>query len=319
MKLFISYASDDKHWVYELWRQLLNEGHQPWIDRDIPVSADWWRTICKEIERSECFIYVMTPKSVESIYCLGEMEFAIALNKPILPLMLKPCDLPKALSDRRIQYQQISDDMNIDRVLLKIEKGIGEIRYKLGQGEYEPQTVPYPDVPIPHGNLASDIKYTHRKTSTSAAGDPKFDRFTSSAQDVAARAYEISVRYSHSQVDTEHIFLALLEQPENVTSQLLKKINVPVEPFRNKLNELLESKHSPMVVDGGVGQVFITKRVKYLIDRSNDEANRLKDQRISDEHIFLALILLHDDSTEKVLRHAGISHDELINQIERVL
>jgi len=40
----------------------------------------------------------------------------------------------------------------------------------------------------------------------------RFDRFTERAQDAAARAYEIVQRYGHSQVDTEHVFLALLEQ-----------------------------------------------------------------------------------------------------------
>jgi ATP-dependent Clp protease ATP-binding subunit ClpC len=42
----------------------------------------------------------------------------------------------------------------------------------------------------------------------------RFDRFTERAQDAAARAYEIVQRYGHTQVDTEHVFLALLEQHE---------------------------------------------------------------------------------------------------------
>ena len=42
----------------------------------------------------------------------------------------------------------------------------------------------------------------------------RFDRFTERAQDVAARAYEILQRYGHNQVDTEHLLLALLEQPQ---------------------------------------------------------------------------------------------------------
>jgi len=42
----------------------------------------------------------------------------------------------------------------------------------------------------------------------------RFDRFTQRAQDSAMRAYEIMQRYGHTQVDVEHLFLALLEQPE---------------------------------------------------------------------------------------------------------
>ena len=51
----------------------------------------------------------------------------------------------------------------------------------------------------------------------------RFDRFTERAQDAAARAYEILHRYGHSQVDTEHILLALLEQTDGVVPQILEK------------------------------------------------------------------------------------------------
>ena len=51
----------------------------------------------------------------------------------------------------------------------------------------------------------------------------RFDRFTERAQDAAARAYEILHRYGHSQVDTEHILLALLEQTDGVVPQILER------------------------------------------------------------------------------------------------
>ena len=51
----------------------------------------------------------------------------------------------------------------------------------------------------------------------------RFDRFTERAQDAAARAYEILQRYGHNQVDTEHILLALLEQPDGVMPQILEQ------------------------------------------------------------------------------------------------
>lgn len=152
MKLFISYSRDDKAWVYELWRQLLNEGHQPWIDRDIPPTADWWGTICENVKSCDCFVYVMTPKSVSSIFCLGEMRYAAALNKPVLPLMLKTADFPPELNDRRIQYQLITDEMSLDRVLMRIERGLGEARYQMANGEYVLNDLPFPDVPTPKKN-----------------------------------------------------------------------------------------------------------------------------------------------------------------------
>ena len=52
----------------------------------------------------------------------------------------------------------------------------------------------------------------------------RFDRFTERAQDVAHRAVEMLARYSHTQVDTEHMLLALLEQPEGLVGQILEKL-----------------------------------------------------------------------------------------------
>ena len=60
----------------------------------------------------------------------------------------------------------------------------------------------------------------------------RFDRFTERAQDAAQRAAEILQRYGHNQVDTEHILLALLEQPEGVIPQILEKLNVDLDAPR---------------------------------------------------------------------------------------
>ena len=64
----------------------------------------------------------------------------------------------------------------------------------------------------------------------------RFDRFTERAQDAAVRAYEILQRYGHNQVDTEHMLLALLEQPGGVIPQMLEKMNVDQEAIRQRLS-----------------------------------------------------------------------------------
>src|SRR5258706_16015426 len=107
MKLFISYSRDDKAFVYDLAEKLRDEGqHDVWIDRRL-VGADlWWDTILEAIEKCECFVSVMSPKFVASIYCGGELDYALALKKPILPLMLKSCDMPPSL--KAVQYTDIN-------------------------------------------------------------------------------------------------------------------------------------------------------------------------------------------------------------------
>src|SRR5512133_3946456 len=108
----------------------------------------------------------------------------------------------------------------------------------------------------------------------------RFDRFTERAQDAAARAYEILQRYGHNQVDTEHILLALLEQPEGIIPQILEKMNVDQEAIRYKLDELLKASPKAAIYGGGTGQVFMTPRVKRVVDVPKHEANRPKDEYI---------------------------------------
>ncbi len=69
----------------------------------------------------------------------------------------------------------------------------------------------------------------------------RFDRFTERAQDAAMRAYEVLQRYGHTQVDTEHLLLALIEQPEGVIPEILDQLGVSLEIMSQRLDEELET------------------------------------------------------------------------------
>jgi ATP-dependent Clp protease ATP-binding subunit ClpC len=146
----------------------------------------------------------------------------------------------------------------------------------------------------------------------------RFERFTERAQDAAARAYEILQRYGHNQVDTEHILLALLEQPDGVIPQILEKLNVDVSVMRNRLDEILRASPKAAIYGGGTGQVFITPRVKRIIDLANEEANRLKDEYISTEHIFLAIISERNTAVSKIMQDNLISRDRVYDAVKDI-
>ncbi len=79
----------------------------------------------------------------------------------------------------------------------------------------------------------------------------RFDRFTERAQEAAQRAAEIIQRYGHNQIDTEHILLALIEQPGGVIPQILEKLSVSPEALTERLNATLRA--SPKAISfGGV-------------------------------------------------------------------
>lgn len=144
----------------------------------------------------------------------------------------------------------------------------------------------------------------------------RFERFTERAQDAAARAYEILQRYGHNQVDTEHILLALLEQTDGVIPQLLERLKIDVSVLRSRLDEILMASPKAAIYGGGTGQVFITPRVKRVIDLANEEANRLRDEYISTEHMFLAVLSERNTPIARILSENGITRDRVYDAIK---
>jgi ATP-dependent Clp protease ATP-binding subunit ClpC len=147
----------------------------------------------------------------------------------------------------------------------------------------------------------------------------RLDRFTERAQDAAQRAVEIMTRYGHTQVDTEHILLALLEQPEGVIPQILEKLSVEVDDMQQRLDDLLKaSPKAGIYGGGGVGQVFITPRVRRVLDQANDEANKLKDNYISTEHLFLSIASERNTPVARLLRDLGVTKERIYEAIKDV-
>lgn len=146
----------------------------------------------------------------------------------------------------------------------------------------------------------------------------RFDRFTERAQEAAQRAAEIIQRYGHNQIDTEHILLALIEQPEGVIPQILEILNIEPSILEERLDYILRTSPKASIFGGGAGQVFITPRVKRIIDLANEEASRLKDEYISTEHIFLAILSEKNTPAARLLEGSGINRERVIEAVNQL-
>ncbi len=146
----------------------------------------------------------------------------------------------------------------------------------------------------------------------------RFDRFTERAQEAAQRAAEIIQRYGHNQIDTEHILMALIEQPQGVISSLLEELKIDTEALMERLDYILRTSPKANIFGGGAGQIFITPRVKRIIDLANEEANKIKDEFISTEHIFLAILNERNTSAAKLLEGAGVTRERVQDSIQQV-
>jgi ATP-dependent Clp protease ATP-binding subunit ClpC len=146
----------------------------------------------------------------------------------------------------------------------------------------------------------------------------RFDRFTERAQEAAQRAAEIIQRYGHNQIDTEHILLALIEQPGGVIPQILEALNVNAQALADRLDATLRASPKANIFGGGAGQIFITPRVKRIIDLANEEANRLKDEYISTEHIFLAILTERNTPAARILETTGITRERVYEAVQQL-
>ncbi len=146
----------------------------------------------------------------------------------------------------------------------------------------------------------------------------RFDRFTERAQEAAQRAAEIIQRYGHNQIDTEHILLALIEQHEGIIPQMLEILNVDTTQLTERLDYVLRTSPKANIFGGGAGQIFITPRVKRIVDLANQEANRLKDEFISTEHLFLSILSERNTPAGRMLDGAGVTKERVYEAIQQM-
>lgn len=146
----------------------------------------------------------------------------------------------------------------------------------------------------------------------------RFDRFTERAQEAATRAAEIIQRYGHNQIDAEHILLAMIEQPQGVVSQILEILKVEPGVVAERLDNILRTTPKANIFGGGSGQIFITPRVKMIVDHANAEANRLGDEYISTEHLLLAILSEKNTQLARMLEELGLNRQRVLDAISEL-
>jgi WD40 repeat protein len=121
---FISYAREDHEFVEELRAAFNKVGREIWVDtEDIPLTAKWRAQIRLGIERSRNIIFILTPAWLDSKACAEELEYAVRLNKRLIPILHQKVDFQKKASELR-ELQRLSfletDDFSAQfKLLLK--------------------------------------------------------------------------------------------------------------------------------------------------------------------------------------------------------
>ncbi len=131
-RFFIScrHLIPDQSLAFRFAESLENAGHNVFIDKSIPMGANWVRTIKEEIEQSDYLLLLLTKETAANEFVLEEVSLAKDLNKTILPVRVQypfPEPLPYILSIylRTIQKEYWESDEDTPRIVEKILDVVG--------------------------------------------------------------------------------------------------------------------------------------------------------------------------------------------------
>ncbi len=141
------------------------------------------------------------------------------------------------------------------------------------------------------------------------------NKFTEKAQEAMLGAQHLAEQMNHSQIEPEHLLVALVEQPEGIIPELLRKMSADPTTIGRGARELLAQ--LPQAYGGA--QPGLSPRLKLVADLAQAEAERLKDEYISTEHLFVAIASETGRSpAAKFLQGHGITRDKIFEALTGV-
>jgi ATP-dependent Clp protease ATP-binding subunit ClpB len=145
------------------------------------------------------------------------------------------------------------------------------------------------------------------------------NRLTVKTQEALADAQTKALRYGHTDVDTEHLLLALLEQPEGLIPRLLTRAELDTGALRAAVERALGNRPRVSGPGSAGGQPGLSRNLAVVLDAAEQEAARLKDEYVSVEHLLLAMLASGAETgAGKLLREHGADRERLLETLTQV-
>jgi len=140
------------------------------------------------------------------------------------------------------------------------------------------------------------------------------DKLTIKSQEALAEAQGQASSRGHSEMTPAHVLWGLLSQPEGSTVPVLQKLGVPVDVLQSELEKLLEG--MPKVTGGAQPQ--LSRATSKVLEQAFQEADALKDEYVSTEHLLLSLATAKQDPAARMLREVGADREALLKALVSV-
>ncbi|PVE11239.1 ATP-dependent chaperone ClpB [Streptomyces scopuliridis] len=145
------------------------------------------------------------------------------------------------------------------------------------------------------------------------------NRLTQKSQEALQDAQSAAVRLGHTEVDGEHLLLALLGQRDGLVPRLLDQAGVDPAALRTAVEGELSRRPRSTGPGAAPGQVFVTQRLSRLLESAEQEARRLKDEYVSVEHLMMALA---DEGSAtaagRLLKDHGLTKEAFLSALTRI-
>jgi ATP-dependent Clp protease ATP-binding subunit ClpB len=142
----------------------------------------------------------------------------------------------------------------------------------------------------------------------------RYEKLTIKSQEALSEAQSLATSRGHAEIRPAHLLRALLAQPEGSTVPVLQKLGVPLDPLQAEIEQLLEA--SPKVSGGAQPQ--LSRATARVLEAAFSEAEQLKDEYVSTEHVLLAIVAEKDDPAAAALRKTGADREALLKALASV-
>ena len=138
-------------------------------------------------------------------------------------------------------------------------------------------------------------------------------KFTQKSMEAVQDCEKLAYEYGNQEIEQEHLLVALLQQENGLIPQMIEKMEIQLEHFKENATRRLEARTK---VSGG--QVFVGKDLNQVLIHAEDEAKAMGDEYVSVEHLFLALIRYPNRAIKDLFHEYGITRDRFLQALSTV-
>src|SRR4029434_4022119 len=144
------------------------------------------------------------------------------------------------------------------------------------------------------------------------------EKFTNKAQEAITNCRTILIRFGHSQVSPEHLLLSMLEQKDGLTGKILTHLDAHPEAISEAVSRYLQSQPKGSAIATAKDEIHVSSKLMAVFEDAGREAERLKDEFISLEHLLIALSDDTKGQAGSILKQHGVTKERILQVLTSI-